>query len=90
MENKETKEKQIAETETIEDEIQLLKEINKNIIRSKLTPFDSFKNGILSGLGAVLGATVVLAILIGLLGQLVSVPVIGDFVKQIVDVVQKK
>jgi len=90
MENNENKEKEIKKIEEIDSEIQLLKEINKNIIRSKLTPFDSFKNGIVGGLGAVLGATVVLAILISLLGQLVSVPVIGDFVKQIVDVVQKK
>lgn len=84
------KDEEILKVEGINNEIQLLKEINKNIIHSKLTPIESFRNGILSGLGAVLGATVVLAILLGVLSQLVSVPLIGEYVKQIVDVVESK
>lgn len=68
----------------------ILRDINNNIIKSKLTAFEAFRNGILSGLGAVLGATIVLAVLLGVLSQLVSVPVIGNYIKQIVDVVQEK
>ena len=67
----------------------ILREINNNIITSKLTALEAFRNGILSGLGAVLGATIVLAVLLGVLSQLVSVPVIGNYIKQIVDVVQE-
>lgn len=69
---------------------ELLKEINKNIIENKLTPLEALRNGILSGLGAVLGATIILALLLGLLSQFVTVPVIGNYIKDIVDVVENR
>lgn len=44
----------------------------------------SFLKGIMVGLGSVVGATVVVAILIYLLSKISFVPVIGDFVNEIV------
>ncbi len=70
--------------------IALLTEISSNLLKSKLTPWQAFRNGILSGLGAALGATLVLAILLGILSQLVSIPIVGNYIKQVVDVVDTK
>ena len=51
--------------------------------------FVSFKQallrGILTGLGGVLGATVVLALLLSLLARLEFVPIFGNFANQIID-----
>ncbi len=68
----------------------LLKELNLHLSQSIITPWRAFRNGVLSGLGAVLGATVVLAILVGLLSTLDTVPIIGEYIKQIVDVVENR
>lgn len=46
--------------------------------------FLSFMKGIMVGLGSVIGATVVVAILIYLLSQISFVPIIGDFINDLV------
>ena len=51
----------------------------------------NFVRGIFFGLGSVLGGTIIIALIVWLLNLLVDVPGgIGDFVKYIVDVVQKR
>lgn len=50
----------------------------------------SFLSGIMSGLGAVIGATLVLSLLVYILGRLEVLPVIGDWVAQIVKIVRQK
>lgn len=48
----------------------------------------SFLKGIMVGFGGVIGATVVVAIFIFLISQIEFVPIIGDWVKQIVEQVK--
>lgn len=50
----------------------------------------SFISGIMSGLGTVIGATLVLALLLYILGQLEVVPLIGNFIARIVNIVRQK
>jgi hypothetical protein len=51
----------------------------------------NFVRGIFFGVGSVLGGTVVIALIIWLLSFLVDIPGgVGDFVKYVVDVVQKR
>ena len=68
----------------------ILEELFNDLNRSRFTSYKlNFFRGIFFGLGSVLGATVVLAIVIWLLnltGHLI--PGIADFINQIVDVMQ--
>ena len=49
----------------------------------------NFTRGIFFGFGTVLGGTVLIALLIWILGQFVDwFPIIGDFIKQIIDAMQ--
>lgn len=50
----------------------------------------SFSSGVLNGLGAVIGATLVLALLLYILSRLEVVPYIGRFVSEIVKIVQQQ
>jgi hypothetical protein len=51
----------------------------------------NFVRGLYFGVGSVLGGTVVIALIIWLLSFLVDIPGgVGDFVKYVVDVVQKR
>lgn len=59
------------------------------LLSSKKIIFRSLLSGIFSGLGAVLGATVVLALLLYILGKLQVVPVIGRFVYEIMRIVRQ-
>lgn len=50
----------------------------------------NFIRGIFFGFGTVLGGTVLVAIIIWVLGQFVDwFPIIGDFIKQIIDAMQR-
>ncbi len=50
----------------------------------------NFVRGIFFGFGTVLGGTVLVAIIIWVLGQFVDwFPIIGDFIKQIIDAMQR-
>ncbi len=84
------KEKELKHQENLEQTVELLKDIKKVLKTNKITSLESFRNGVLAGLGTVLGATLVLAILIAILQQLITVPLIGAYVKQIVEIVQNK
>ncbi len=49
----------------------------------------SFLQGIASGLGRAVGATVVLALLVWLLGQLEVVPVLGAWIVRLAETIQE-
>ena len=50
----------------------------------------SFLSGMMSGLGAVIGATVVLSLLVYLLTRLEVLPIMGEWIARIVRIVQQK
>ena len=50
----------------------------------------SFLSGMMSGLGAVIGVTIVLSLLVYLLTRLEVLPIIGEWIAQIVRIVQQK
>ncbi|MBI5754451.1 hypothetical protein HZA40_04885 [Candidatus Peregrinibacteria bacterium] len=50
--------------------------------------FYSFMKGLMVGLGTVLGASVLVALLIYLLTKISFVPIVGDFVKDIIGQIQ--
>lgn len=66
-----------------------LKSIDTQIRRfNRLSLFTNFVQGLFYGLGFVLGTTVLLAIFIASLQQFLTVPLIGDYIKQIIEVVE--
>lgn len=44
--------------------------------------------GLAFGLGSVIGATVLVALFISMLGELDFIPILGDWAKQILDILQ--
>lgn len=62
-----------------------LKKLNKNISRMNSTRSfaHSFLVGIVSGLGSVIGATIVVGFIVYLLRNINVVPLIGDWLSQI-------
>ena len=50
----------------------------------------NFLGGLAWGLGSVIGATVVVAILVGLLSAVDFIPFVGNFVEDIVELVNQK
>ncbi len=67
----------------------MLQDLFYDLNKSKVEVFwMNFFRGIFFGVGSVLGATVVIAILVSILSLLADVPgVFGDFIRYIVDVV---
>lgn len=89
---------QSEEYERLTNEVHELRELLEKLrlqqyVQALLSPrhimFISFLSGIFSGLGAVLGATVVLAFLLYILGKLQVIPFIGHFVYEILKIVQQ-
>ncbi|MGL5830522.1 MAG: DUF5665 domain-containing protein [Candidatus Altimarinota bacterium] len=62
------------------------------LLRRELRLANSFRNkffgGLLTGLGTVLGATLLVAIVIFILSQLATIEIIKPFVENIADIVQ--
>ena len=48
----------------------------------------NFVRGVSFGFGVLIGGTVVVAIVVWLLSRFVTVPLIGEYIKQIIDVIQ--
>jgi hypothetical protein len=59
------------------------------LLNPRRIAFYSLISGIFSGLGAILGATVVLAFLVYVLSKLQVVPYIGHFVYEIIRIVEQ-
>ncbi len=53
-------------------------------------PKASFVNGIFNGIGFIIGSTIVIAVVVLFLRPFVTVPVIGDMINDIIEVVESK
>jgi hypothetical protein len=68
---------------------QLIEELFYDFHKSRANVYwMNFSRGIFFGFGTILGGTVVVALLVWLLGQFVGFPVIGEYIKQIVEAIQ--
>ena len=79
-----------APISTKDDEISLLREISDKLDGIKKHPplWRSLANGILIGLGTVIGATVLIGFIVSLLKPLITIPIIGEIIAQIIAAVQ--
>ena len=66
-----------------------LQQYIQNLLNTRRLAWIGLMYGILGGLGAVLGATVGLALLIWILSRLEVVPYIGKFVAEIIKIVKQ-
>jgi hypothetical protein len=64
---------------TVESELARLNKLLNKLYASQ-SYMNSFVHGVLSGLGSVIGATIVVAGLVSILGQAKVIPVIGDWI----------
>lgn len=80
----------VAEVRSLTREIKRLKEMD--FMQVFKSPFKfmwfSFLKGLMVGFGSVLGASVLVAIFVYLMSQISLIPIIGDFVEDIVLQVQ--
>jgi hypothetical protein len=71
--------------------LQKLDEISKKLDKIEVVGFPrTLANGIVSGFGAVVGATILVAFVIWLLQQVDTVPLAGEYISDIIDVVQEE
>ncbi len=82
-----------SDAQRIELQADLLREIrHMNAVLRRLTStpkrlWMAFMNGIVRGLGAAIGATVVFALLAALIARLDTVPIIGGYITEMVEFV---
>ncbi|MEP7103090.1 MAG: DUF5665 domain-containing protein [Candidatus Dojkabacteria bacterium] len=92
MENKKPNEKSIKNLLEVDEEtVKILKSIDKRL--KKFNSFNlpvAFVRGLFTGLGFVFGTTVLLAFTILVLRQFITVPVVGGWVSDIINVVERK
>jgi hypothetical protein len=81
----------ISNVNSSENEVEILKEISLKLDGIKKHPplWRYLVQGMLVGLGSVIGATVIIAIIVALLKTFVSVPVIGEIITQIIALLDK-
>lgn len=67
-------------------------EAEKDTVHIEYSPikmaFNSLLSGLAWGVGSVIGATVVVAFLVFLIGQLDTAPIIGKYISNIIDYIQ--
>ena len=69
---------------------QLIEELFNDFYHSRHQVYwMNFTRGIFFGFGTILGGTVLVALIVGLLGQLVGFPVICDFIRSIIETMQR-
>ena len=61
-----------------------------SILSNKKIIAKNFLGGLAWGLGSVLGATIIVALLVGVLKVVNFVPIIGDLTSQLVDIVNQR
>lgn len=62
----------------------------KTLLSARRLMLINFLTGIMSGLGAAIGATLVLALLVYVLGRLEWIPIVGRWITDILKVVHQK
>jgi len=68
---------------------QLVEELFYDFNKSKAQVYWlNFTRGIFFGFGTILGGTVLVALLVWLLGQFVGFPVVGEYIKHLVEAIQ--
>lgn len=71
--------------------LKTLKSIDKKLDNLNHPPlWRYFLQGLLTGLGTIIGATVLLAISIAILRNFITVPVVGEWISDIIEVVQNR
>lgn len=71
------------------EQLEVLKDVRAKLTEIASPPiWRSFLNGLILGFGTVIGATVLIAILIAVLQNFISIPVVGNWISQIIEVVQ--
>ncbi|MEO6728347.1 MAG: DUF5665 domain-containing protein [Candidatus Dojkabacteria bacterium] len=74
-----------------EETLKLLRSIDRKLNRLNSLSFPKeLIRGLMNGFGFVLGTTVLVAISILILRQFITIPVIGQFVGEIINVVERK
>lgn len=69
----------------------LLEELFNDLYRDRVSIYKmNFVRGLFFGLGSVLGATVVVALILSILSLFVDLPFIGDAVKQAQDTIESR
>jgi hypothetical protein len=69
---------------------QLIEDLFYDFNKSKAEVYwVNFTRGIFFGFGTILGGTVLVALLAWTLGQFVGFPVVGDYIRQIVEAIQR-
>lgn len=88
MNEEKTEEKYV---DTNLEQIKILQEISLKLDGIKKAPplWRYLVQGSLIGLGSVLGATVIIAIVVALLKTFVSVPIVGEIITQIINLLEK-
>ncbi|WP_425039827.1 DUF5665 domain-containing protein [Primorskyibacter sp. S187A] len=85
-------------SDELREEVRALKEeVSKLRAHRFLRTYDSFPRlmafsfarGLMVGLGGVIGATVLLSLLVWSLSQVEFIPIIGDWARQIAEIVQE-
>lgn len=64
--------------------------IRKFLEYNKETYTGRFMLGVVSGFGAVIGATIVVALLVYILSKLATIELLRPFIEQIIDIVNRK
>ena len=83
--------KLLEETRLIRAQLDLLNEHKLLRVYSSLSSllFFMFLKGLAFGFGSVLGATIVVSILAYILGQFTFIPIIGEWARDILEVIQQ-
>ena len=99
MVDQERKSEENQQLTGLTSEVRKLRELLENLrlqqyiralLNTRRIAWMSFLSGILSGLGAVIGATVVLTLLVYILSRLEVLPHIGKFIAEIVKIVKQQ
>jgi hypothetical protein len=82
---------QIQQRNHADEQIRLLASIDKKLQMLNNPPiWKSFFQGLLMGLGTVIGATLLFALLVGVLRNFITTPIIGEWINDIVEIVENR